>query len=1139
MTGALMKGSGETWPHALLKLAERALGKDKGRALCAKYRSLATQNYQALVPPRFALKDLLHLERLQTAGCPSAGLLSPSQKVEHYRLHFYSREERFLDEYIPVLENLHLRAMDQVQFLADVEGSPYFIKSFTIKPAQNPCMPMARLRPRLLAAIQAILERRVENDALNKLIILTGMDWQEIDVLRAYRNYYLQLAHRTTRASIHRALLCNPGVALSLFHYFDARFRPYQDGEDAESREEQALLPMHLELLQSLEKVADLNDDRILRNLFNLIDATMRCNFHLRRQSPDYSIAFKIDSLGVIEMTPPKPQYEIYVHAATMQGIHLRAGKVSRGGIRWSDRPDDFRGEILGLMQTQISKNALIVPTGAKGGFVLTSIGLRSDLKEAGKQAYLTLIRGLLDLTDNYDEAQAVSHPPHLVVYDDPDPYLVVAADKGTAQFSDIANAVSKDYRFWLGDAFASGGSHGYNHKALGITARGAWECVKRHFREVGKDIQNEAFSVVGVGSMDGDVFGNGMLLSPYIRLRAAFSGQHIFLDPNPPEGEAALRERKRLFELPGSSWNDYDRALLSQGGGVYPRSAKDITLSPEVKKWLGVHYRSLDGESLIRYLLTAETDLLWLGGIGTYVKAGSEKHEEVADRANDNVRVDAALLRAKVVGEGANLGFTQLARIEYGLKGGRINTDAVDNSAGVDTSDHEVNLKIFLTLLTKKNRLVGSQTLFAEMTEQVSRLVLADNYAQSQCLSLEQLRAAESATLFFQVAERLEAAGFFEGASELFPGEKDVQNRASKAITRPEFAVLMSAAKMFLTEQIQENSDLLGDPCCDTYLSAYFPDPIVKGYQDALSLHPLAEQIKATFISNKIINQAGCRFLSTPVDGEKNDLSARIHWYLGFERLLEADDLRRHIESLDNQVPAALQYQCLLDIESLLGRFCGWVLRRQHRVRPDAATMEFYRRGLQDAWRYFGEQVGLDDEPIKARLAYYQGQGLASELALRMAFITGLDDFLWLVDLAAKAQQDVAAVSRLYREITALLGLDTVFARLNLLPSQDVWQDRVCGALREKLMTLAGDLLLEIVASAAPSCAAYFAASKAHGEMIRYFDLVEEVNHLAPTHLYPYLVLCSQMEKWVTGLSVPSNGFDAGRQGRLNSGSG
>ncbi|MGJ0514288.1 MAG: NAD-glutamate dehydrogenase domain-containing protein [Methylomicrobium sp.] len=1117
-----MKETHETWQHALRRLAERALGKKQGRALCNKYRSLTTENYQSLIPPRLALKDMLQLELLQR-DCPSARLLSPCLNVEHYRLHFYSREERFLDEYIPLLENLHLRVMDQVQFTGDVKDAPYFIKSFTIKPAQNPCKPIVRLRQRLLEAIQAILAGRVENDALNKLIILTGMEWQEIDVLRAYRNYYLQLGYRTTRASIHHALLCNPDVALCLYHYFDARFRPYGKDENASLREELFLLPMHLNLLQSMDKVVDLNDDRILRNLFNLIDATMRCNFHLRKSSPDYFIAFKIDSLGVIEMPPPKPQYEIYVHAATMQGIHLRAGKISRGGIRWSDRPDDFRSEILDLMQTQISKNALIVPTGAKGGFVLTSNGLRSDFKAAGKEAYLTLIKGLLDLTDNYDDTQSVSHPPNLVVYDDPDPYLVVAADKGTAQFSDIANEVSTNYRFWLGDAFASGGSHGYNHKALGITARGAWECVKRHFRELGKNIQKEAFTVIGIGSMDGDVFGNGMLRSPCIRLLAAFSGQHIFLDPNPPEGEAAFRERKRLFDLPGSSWNDYDRALLSKGGGVYLRSAKDISLSPEVKKWLGVHYRALDGESLIRYLLTAETDLLWLGGIGTYVKSSAEKHEDVSDRANDTVRVDAAALRAKVVGEGANLGFTQKARIEYSLNGGRINTDAVDNSAGVDTSDHEVNLKIFLTLLSKKNLLIGSQTLFAEMTEQVCRLVLADNYAQSQCLSLDQLRHAESLAPFFQIAERLEAAGFLEGAKDVFPSEKEVQSRADKNLTRPELAVLMSAAKMFLTEQIQEHTALLGDPCCDRYLSDYFPDPIVKDFRDELPSHPLADEIKATFISNKIINQAGCRFLMTHVDGEKLDLLERINHYLAFERILDADELRRRIESLDNQISAALQYRFLLDIESVLEHFCRWASLHQLRIRPDIATMALYRGYLEDYWRNFNEQVCVSDELIKTRVAHYEAQGIATELALKMTFIAGLADFLWIVDLALQSQQDLPAVSHRFREIRALLGLDAVFEPLSQLPSQDIWQKRVSEVLREKLMTLAGRLLIQVMARSTPSCAVYFEAIKDHAETIRYFDIVREIKLFTPTNLYPYIVLSEQLERMVDGLSEKS----------------
>ncbi|MBL1265528.1 NAD-glutamate dehydrogenase domain-containing protein [Methylomicrobium sp. RS1] len=1123
MNSADKKNSSGTWQQALRRLAERVLGKKQGHALCVKYRSLATENYQALVPPRFALKDMLHLERLD-ATYPSVSLLNPSRHVEHYRLHFYSRQERFLDEYIPLLENLHLRVMDQVQFTGDVKGARYFIKSFTIKPAQAPCKQIVRLRPRLLDAIQAILTARVENDGLNKLIILTGMDWQEIDVLRAYRNYYLQLGHRTSRASIHHALLCNPDVALCLYHYFDERFRPYGERETAEVREEQFLLPMHLNLLKSMEKVADLNDDRILRNLFNLIDATMRCNFHLRRQSlDDYFIAFKINSLGVIEMPPPKPQYEIYVHAATMQGIHLRAGKVSRGGIRWSDRPDDFRSEILGLMQTQIAKNALIVPTGAKGGFVLTGNSLRSEMKEAGKRAYLTLIEGLLDLTDNYDDAQIVSTPPNLVVYDDPDPYLVVAADKGTAQFSDIANAVSADYRFWLGDAFASGGSCGYNHKALGITARGAWECVKRHFRELGKDIQNEAFTAVGVGSMDGDVFGNGMLLSPCIRLLAAFSGQHIFLDPNPPEDESAFLERKRLFELPGSSWDDYDRSLLSKGGGVYLRSAKDIPLSSEVKGWLGVHYRALDGESLIRYLLTAETDLLWLGGIGTYVKSSAEKHEDVSDRANDNVRIDASALRAKVVGEGANLGFTQKARIEYNLKGGRINTDAVDNSAGVDTSDHEVNLKILLTLLGKRNLLADSQTLFAEVTEEVCRLVLADNYAQSQCLSLEQLRGAESAAAFFKAAERLEGAGFLDGVRNVFPGEKEVQGRPDKSLARPELAVLMAGAKMFLTEQIQAHTALLEEPCCERYLRDYFPERIAEDYPGELPLHPLADKIKATFISNKIINQAGSGFL-VPDNGEKIDLLEQINCYLAFERILEADALRRRIECLDNQVPAALQYRLLLDIELLLEHFCRWALARALRIRPDAATMALYRDYLNDYWEYFHARILAQDEAVNGRLAHYEAQGIADELALKMAFFGELHDFLWLVDLALRLQQDLASVSRRYQEIRALLGLDVVFDRLSGLPSQDSWQDRVGRDLQEQLMTLTGRLLIAIMSSPAPTCAAYFEALGNRDEAARYFDLAREVGRLTPTHLYPYLVLCGQLERLADSLSVEAS---------------
>ena len=1102
------------WQRSLLKLAERALGRERGRALCRKYQALLTEGYQSMIAPRFALKDMLHLERMGTSRCPVAGLLCSGSRCEYDRLHFYSREERYLDEYIPLLENLNFRVMDQVQFTVPVGDATFYIKSFTIKAAQQPCDTVLKLRRRLLDAIQAILVGRVENDAMNKLIILAGLEWQAVDVLRAYRNYYLQLANRTTRGSIHQALIRNPVVALCLYDFFDARFKPYADGEDSLLREESVLMPMYFKLLQNMEKVEELNDDRILRNLFNLIDSTMRCNFHVRRSAENYFIAFKIASLGIIEMAPPKPQYEIYVHASTMQGIHLRAGKVSRGGIRWSDRPDDFRSEILGLMQTQISKNALIVPTGAKGGFVLTGKTAAEDIKTAGKTAYTTLIKGLLDLTDNYDDRREVVHPPKLVVYDDPDPYLVVAADKGTAQFSDIANQISKDYRFWLDDAFASGGSHGYNHKSLGITARGAWECVKRHFRELNKDIQNEAFDVVGIGSMDGDVFGNGMLLSPCIRLRAAFSGQHIFIDPDPSDLNAAFNERKRLFDMSGSSWNDYNRALLSKGGGVYLRAAKDIPLSPELKKWLGIHYRSLDGESLIRYLLTAQTDLLWLGGIGTYIKASFEKNEEVGDRANDNVRVNASALRAKVVGEGANLGFTQKARIEYSLLGGRINTDAVDNSAGVDTSDREVNLKILLALLDKMNLPIGHKGMFEQMTQEVCRLVLADNYAQSQCLSLEQLRCAEKSGLFFQVADRLEAAGFFEGVKEVFPSAKDVNNRSGKVIARPEFAVLMAASKMFLTDLLQGQTGLLGDSAYDRYLQVYFPVQIGQTFKDKLSLHPLADKIKATVISNKLINQAGCRFLSPQLGGEKIDLMARIKYYLAFEQILDADRLRRDVENLDNRAPAALQYRLLQAIEATLNNFCVWALFRQPSLGFDSDMISAYKRYLHDYTRDFEEKVRPVDDEVQADIAQLEHQGIPHSLAAKITLLSRLDDFLRLAALSTETKQDIATVARRYDDVTVYLRLDGVYKSLSALPCQDEWQRIVTDDLMNKLKTLAGEVSVEMLARSSGSCAEFLEALQEKSAIDRYFHFARQLTNGLPSNLYPYLVVAGQLEK-------------------------
>ena len=1110
------------WEDRFQRLATKALNPQTASRLLQKYRSLLTAEYQALVSPRYGLQDLLHLEQITAQDGQRVSLLRPCQHIEHYRLHFYSREERYLDEYIPLLENMSLRVMDQVQFRMPPADITLFIKSFTIKPAKSQHAAFPVLRSRMLATIQAVMDGKVENDALNKLSVLTGMAWQDIDLLRAYRNYYLQLGHRTTKASVHHALINNPLVSHGLFNYFEARFRPNPAWNDLMLREEQALLPLRLQLLESISSVSDMNDDRILRTLFNLIDATMRSNFHLRRDLHDYFIAFKINSLGVIDMPAPKPQNEIYVHAIDMEGIHLRGGKISRGGIRWSDRPDDFRTEILGLMQTQISKNALIIPTGCKGGFVVKKNGSTSGFKETGKTAYIRLMRGLLDLTDNYSDG-TVAKLENIVAYDDPDPYLVVAADKGTAQFSDIANGVAAQYRFWLDDAFASGGSHGYDHKALGITARGAWECIKRHFRELGKDIQKEPFSVIGIGSMDGDVFGNGMLLSPCIRLLAAFSGRHIFIDPNPADSDAALDERRRLFELPGSSWNDYNRTLISTGGGVYLRSDKDIPMSAEVKKCLGIRYKSLDGESLIRYLLTAHVDLLWLGGIGTYVKAGTEKHEDVGDRNNDNVRVDAADIAARVVGEGANLGFTQKARIEYALRGGRINTDAVDNSAGVDTSDHEVNLKILLMDLQKKALITDYQALFNDMTPAVCSLVLSDNIAQSLCLSLEQLRCKDNPAQFLQVAERLEAAGFLDKTVESFPQNKDISARPGQALTRPEFAVLMAAGKMYLTQQIQHQASLLQEECCHCSLESYFPDQITTQYKDQLSSHPLANEIKATVVSNKIINQAGCSFLNLYADNESSNILDAVGCYLTFDRVLDGHALRQAIYALDNKITADKQYQLLMRIEKALLRFCRWALLHDKKIYPDAQTVERYSRHLSDYGTYFSQYNALyikQQLDIKQQLELYQKDGIPPELVQKVLVISSLTDFPLIVSLSEDTARSFISILTLFNETTHYLGLPDIVKQLTKIPAHDRWEQKVLIDVQEAIKRAISLVIKNIVSGKLTTCADYFDQSAQKQKILQYQRIHQEISNTLPVSLLPYVALTNELEK-LTGTDI------------------
>lgn len=1104
-----MQQTTQSWMQTLKILSERVLGDESGSLLWQQFQPLFSADYQVQIPPRHALRDMLRLRQLMAQDRLYVDLLKPDKDHSDYRLHFYSREQRYLDEFIPVLENLHLRVMDQVQFGFAVGGINATIKSFTVKAASGDAMPLNRIKKRLLATIQAVMQGRLENDPLNKLVTQSGMSWQACDVLRTYRNYCLQLNHWSSKAGIHHALLDNPKVAAGLFAYFEARFRPEPAWQDAIAREEQVLFPLRLQLLQDMASVKQLNDDRILRILFNLIDATVRSNFHRRLASDDFFIAIKINSLGVIDMPAPKPMYEIYLHAADMEGIHLRGGKVSRGGIRWSDRTDDFRTEILGLMQTQISKNALIIPTGAKGGFVVKNNGPQRDFKQAGQAAYIRFIRGLLDLTDNYQDDVIVS-PPGIVTHDDPDPYIVVAADKGTAKFSDIANGVAAEYRFWLEDAFASGGSHGYDHKLLGITARGAWECVKRHFRELGKDIQSQPFTVIGIGSMDGDVFGNGMLLSPFIRLQAAFSGQHIFIDPSPLDDERSFNERRRLFELPGSNWDDYDRSLISAGGGVFARSDKDIPLSVELRQWLGVRYRTIDGESLIQRLLKVKVELLWLGGIGTYVKASSEKHEDVGDRNNDNVRVDACEISAMVVGEGANLGFTQKARIEYSLRGGRIDTDAVNNSAGVDTSDHEVNLKILLAIFQRKGLINDYQAMFMDMTPAVCQLVLANNRAQSQCLSLEQRRCAENPGLYRQIAERMENAGFLDRTVESFPSDKELQARPDQILTRPELAVLMAAGKMYLTEQLENHPALLENACHESYLQSYFPAEFRIRFQPHLSSHPLANPIKATMMSNAIINQAGCSFLGLDDDTDNEGIMAYVNSYLAFDQVLNGEALRRAVAGLDNQVSTDSQYRLLLQLEQTLFEFSQCSVSCGHNHCPNADTVSRYRLALSDYQAFLQEHA---DEGLRTQAELFQQLQIPPALAEKFAVIANLGDFLFMLSLANDIGRDFASLYALLQDIEQTLGSGAIIQQLAQIPHRDYWVKNICTTLQTDIRLATAELCKCMLSRDTANCAAFLDNHAKPARLKRYKKIYRDTQKISPVNLLAFVALVRALQ--------------------------
>ena len=1025
-----------SWEDRFKNFLSSSYPPEDAAVLYHRYGGLFPEEYKAITPPEEAVVDLLYLEQLRETGEIQ---VSFHQEEDYTRIKFFSLEELILSATVPVLENMDLEVLDEVSIHLEKGRETFCIHSFRVVTSQGGPV-FEEVWYDLAEALRAVMWGEVESDSLNKLVVREGLDWRVVDLFRTYRNYLRQVAPQFSLASVSKALLLYPRVARVIWNYFDAKFDPAKGGGPKEREETLSMLRDRFE--KAMTKVEHINEDSVLRALFNLVDATVRTNFY-RRDRVSHYISIKIESARVKEMPSPRPMFEIYVHEGGMEGIHLRGGRVARGGIRWSDRVDDFRREILDLMRTQMVKNALIIPVGAKGGFVVKEVPRdRKEAAQVAKEKYKILIRGLLDVTDNVVNGRVVP-PSQVVRYDEDDPYLVVAADKGTAHLSDVANELAREYGFWLDDAFASGGSAGYSHKELGITAKGAWVCVRRHFMEMGIDPERDAITVVGIGDMGGDVFGNGMLLSKTIKLVGAFNHIHIFLDPS-PDPEASWQERKRLFEEV-KGWDGYNKELISEGGGVYPRDAKAIPLSPQVREILDTDKKEVSGQELIRLLLKAPVDLLWNGGIGTYVKASFETHQEVGDPANDPVRVDARDLRVRVVGEGGNLGFTQKARVEYALKGGRINTDALDNSGGVDLSDHEVNIKILLQGPVKRGEITLEERnkLLEGVAHQVVDAVLYDNYRQSLAVSLDVIRSRRNLEPFQWVMEKLVDSEFLDRRDVYLPSpqELDFRRKTGRGLLRPELSLLLGYEKLWVKEQLR-GCPFIKATYLNEYLERYFPPHLREPFHEEIVHHLLRDEIILTIITNTIVNQAGLSFFArmmSELEATPGEVAAS---YMVMEGVLKAPRYRQEVYALDFSVPAQIQYEALLDMEEAVEVLVRWSLFFSGDWLPIKEVIEKYR-SLMDALIELLPRV-LPPEmasELEERFAEYTEQGFPEGLARTRASLPYLSDSMSLFTLAEYMGKGMEELAPIYYHIVHLFKLDGIFRAIREERKRDHWE--------------------------------------------------------------------------------------------------
>ena len=1046
------------WEPSVEEALIERVGAGRATRLTLTYAGSFPDFYRNRTSPNEAALDILRLQRLTDASDRDARFFRhPDDTDRQLRLKIYRQGLIPLSEVVPVLENFGFRVM--AEFPIELEGeTKLHIHACLLEMADHGSVDDVMARAEVIEqAIAAVLRGEAENDAFNQLVLYAGLEPQPVVWLRAWFRYMRQTGVAFSLATVVDALRKAPKATGSLVRLFALAHDPKAaSGRDAAVKQASAVFD------EALNDVRGIDDDRILRQMRAVVGATLRTNAFAPQAAE--ALAFKIDSKQVPGLPAPVPYREIWVYSQRVEGIHLRGGPIARGGLRWSDRRDDFRTEILGLMKAQLVKNAVIVPTGAKGGFYPKQLPNSATDRDAwlaeGTESYRIFIRSLLSVTDNIDEDKVV-HPADVVILDGEDPYFVVAADKGTATFSDVANTIALDRNFWLGDAFASGGSHGYDHKAMGITAKGAWISVQRHFLEMGIDVQTESVRVAGCGDMSGDVFGNGMLLSKELKLVAAFDHRHIFIDPD-PDPATSWEERKRMFELPRSSWDDYNRKLMSKGGMIVPRSQKSIELTKEARAALGIEQATIDPNALITAILEAPIDLLWFGGIGTYIKASHQTHAQVGDPANDALRVDARDVRAKVIGEGANLAINQPGRIEFATHGGRINTDFIDNSAGVDCSDNEVNIKIPLNREMREGRLKEEvrNKLLAEMTDEVSELVLEDNRLQSLALSIAESRGPAGIPGFVRSIEMLEALGRLDRKVEgLESSDVLLRRRADgRGLTRPELAVILSMSKMTLQDAAEELK-LADDPTMEGELMAAFPEPMQKKHAGAIRAHRLRHQIIATKVANRLVNRLGPSLPLDMTEEEGVGLPQVIVAFLVAERLLDLKNLWEKIERAEIKEPKRIE---LFSIAAKTIRaHIGDVIRAAAGDANVAQVCEMLRPGLE---KVAAKTAGLIRAEVKGESAARRTQlvalGASKDIIDRLVRLYELDGVFGIASLGARKELDELAITRAYTRLGEVLGIDWAQQQVARYAPSDNWERLLAAGLIRDFEQLRIDFL-------------------------------------------------------------------------------